>query len=132
MIDLEARRVATEATLAKYRQRPLDFATADCARMVRYHLLQLGHKPPKMPSYRSATGARRAYVSVGGLAAAFDAILPRIPHARMLLGDIAVLDGDGGMDAAVICVGHKVFGWHEDSDVPVNLVPLQIKAAWRV
>lgn len=132
MIDLEARRVATEATLTKYRPRSLDYVRADCARMVRYHLLQLGHKPPPMPRYRSAIGARRAYISVGGLVAAFDAILPRIPHARMMLGDIAVLDGDAGMDAAVICVGHKVFGWHEDSDVPVNLVPLQIKVAWRV
>ena len=132
MIDLETRRVATEATLAKYRQRPLDYVRADCVRMVRYHLLQLGHRPPSMPRYRSPIGARRAYLQAGGLVAAFDAILPRIPHARMMLGDIAVLGGDEDMDAAVICVGHKVFGWHEDSDVPENLVPLQIKAAWRV
>lgn len=132
MIDLEARRVATEATLAKYRQRRLDYVSADCVRMVRYHLLQLGHRPPVLPRYRSAIGARRAYLQAGGLVAAFDAILPRIPHARMMLGDIAVLGGDEDMDAAVICVGHKVFGWHEDSEVPENLVPLQIKAAWRV
>lgn len=132
MIDLEARRVATEATLAKYRGRALDYVSADCIRMVRYHLLQLGHRPPALPRYRSAIGARRAYLKAGGLVAAFDAILPRIPHARMMLGDIAVLDGDGEMDAAVICVGHKVAGWHVESDRLENLVPLQVKAAWRV
>ncbi|MAM40647.1 MAG: hypothetical protein CL949_19580 [Erythrobacter sp.] len=132
MIDLEARRVATEATLAKYRGRRLDYARADCVRMIRFHLLQLGHKPPPMPRYRSIVGARRAYLQAGGLVTVLDGLLPRIPHARMVLGDVAVLDGDSEMDAAVICVGHKVIGWHQDSEQLENLVPLEIKAAWRV
>ncbi|WP_394658418.1 DUF6950 family protein [uncultured Novosphingobium sp.] len=131
MSDLERRRVALEATLAKYRARKLDYATADCIRMVRFHLLQMGHKPPALPRYRSAIGARRAALKVGGLVAAFDAILPRIPYSRMLPGDIAVLEGTDGLDAAVICLGHKVYGWHQDSDEPANLVALDIKAAWR-
>ena len=132
MSDLERRRIATETTLAKYRGRTLDYCSADCIRMSRYHLLQMGHKPPPLPRYRSLIGARRAYLQAGGLIAAFDAILPRIPYSRMLTGDIAVLEGDGGMDAAVICVGHKVIGWNEGSEQLVNLIPLEIKAAWRV
>jgi len=132
MNELERRRVALEATLAKYRGRKLDYVHADCARMIRYHLLQMGHKPPPMPRYRSAIGAQRAALKIGGLVAAFDAILPRIPFARMLPGDIAVLEGDGDMDCGVICVGHKVVGWHQNSDDLVNLVPLEVKAAWRV
>lgn len=132
MNELERRRIATEATLAKYRGRTLDYVQADCVRMVRFHLLQLGHKPPPLPQYRSAIGARRVLLNAGGLVAVLDAILPRIPHARMMLGDVAVLEGEGGMDAAVICVGHKVIGWHEQSDKLVNLVPIEIKAAWRV
>lgn len=131
MNELERRRIATEATLAKYRGRTLDYVNADCVRMVRFHLLQMGHKPPALPRYQSIIGARRALLKAGGLVATFDAILPRIPHARMMLGDVAVLEGEGGMDAAVICLGHKVMGWHEESDKMVNLVPLEIKAAWR-
>lgn len=131
MNELERRRVALEATLAKYRGRALDYVQADCARMIRFHLLQMGHKPPPMPRYRSAIGARRAALKVGGLVSAFDALLPRIPYARMLPGDIAVLEGDGGMDCGVICAGHKVFGWHQDSDELVNMTPSEVKAAWR-
>lgn len=131
MNELERRRVALEATLAKYRTRPLDYIHADCVRMIRFHLLQMGHKPPALPRYRSAVGALRAVTKAGGLIAAFDAILPRIPHSRMLPGDIAVIEGDG-MDCGVICLGHKVFGWHEAAEHPVNMELLEIAAAWRV
>jgi hypothetical protein len=132
MSDLERRRIALETTLAKYRGRALDYVTADCIRMIRFHLLQMGHRPPTLPQYRSALGARKKLLAAGGMIAILDAILPRIPYSRMLLGDIAVLEGTDGLDAGVICVGHKVIGWHQDSDVMVNLVPLEIKAAWRV
>ncbi|WP_030538629.1 hypothetical protein [Sphingobium sp. DC-2] len=132
MNDMLRRQAALEKTLAKYRGRKLDFACADCVRMSRFHLLQMGHRPPPLPSYRSLAGAVRALNQAGGMEAIFDGLLPRIPYARMLPGDIALLEGDNGMDAAVICVGHKVIGWHEGSDQMVNMVPLEIKAAWRV
>lgn len=60
-----------------------------------------------------------------------DKLLPRIPHSRMLPGDLAVLEGDGGMDAVTICIGHKLIGWHEGSETMANIIPLEIKAAWR-
>lgn len=131
-MDLEQRRIATEATMAKYRDRTLDFKTADCIRMVRYHLLQRGHKPPPLPQYRSLIGARRALDKAGGMAAIFDGLLPRIAPARMLLGDICIVPGDGG-DAAMICVGYKFWGWHQDHDGPVNnVIDLNnIGGAWR-
>jgi len=131
MNDMLRRQAALERTLAKYRKRTLDFASADCVRMARFHLLQMGHKPPPLPRYRSLAGAVRALKTAGGMERIFDSLLPRIPHSRMLPGDIALLDGDNGMDAAVICVGHKVIGWHEGSDQMVNMIPLEIKAAWR-
>lgn len=131
MNDLERRRVALEKTLAKYRGRQLDFAQADCARLLRFHLLQMGHKPPALPRYRSLTGAVRALQSVGGIAAVLDGFLPRIPYARMLPGDVAVMKGEGGMEAGVVCVGHKVVGWIEGRDEMANLIPLDIEAAWR-
>lgn len=132
MNDMLRRQAALERTLAKYRGRKLDFCGADCVRMARFHLLQMGHKPPPLPCYRSLAGAIRALNAAGGMEQIFDSLLPRIPHARMLPGDIAILEGDNGMDAAVICVGHKVIGWHENSETMVNLIPLEIKAAWRV
>lgn len=131
MNDLLRRQAATNATLTKYRGRPLDFTTADCIRMIRFHLLQMGHKPPPLPRYRSATGARRALLKVGGMVALFDSLLPRIPYSRMLDGDIAVMAGTDGLEAGVIRAGHKVIGWHEDRDEMVNLIPLDIIAAWR-
>ncbi|PNU02524.1 DUF6950 family protein [Novosphingobium guangzhouense] len=131
MIDLEARRVALETTLAKYRGRTLDYVTADCARMIRFHLLQMGHKPPALPRYRSAIGARRAMIQTGGISAVLDTFLPRIPYARMLPGDIAILDGTDSLECGMICVGHKLIGWAEGSDEMINFVPFDIKAAWR-
>jgi len=132
MNELERRRVALEATLAKYRNRPLDYRTADCVRMTRFHLLQMGHKPPVLPQYQSFIGARRAVKAAGGVDAVLDTFLPRIPYARMWPGDIALVEGTQDMDCAVLCLGHKVFGWHEDADEPVNMELRTIKAAWRV
>jgi len=130
--DLERRRGALEKTAAKYRGRRLDFRSADCVRMIRFHLLQMGHKPPKLPRYQSLIGAKRALMQAGGLVTVLDGILPRIAPARMLDGDVAVIAGDGG-EAGLICVGHKFMGWHQDSDEAVNMVIGlgDIMAAWR-
>ena len=51
MNDLLRRQAAVDATLAKYRKRAVDFKTADCIRLARFHLLQMGHKPPPLPQY---------------------------------------------------------------------------------
>lgn len=132
MNDMLRRQSALEKTVAKYRGRSLDFKTADCVRMARFHLLQMGHRPPALPRYGSAIGAARALKSAGGLVAVFDSVLPRIAPAMMLDGDIAVVAGDGG-DATMIRVGYKFIGWHQDHDVAVNMmVDLgDITAAWR-
>lgn len=131
MNELERRRVALEATMEKYRGRSLDYCKADCARMIRFHLLQMGHKPPALPRYRSAIGAARAMRETGGIAAVLDGFLPRIPYSRMLPGDVAILEGEDGMEAGTVCLGHKLFGWHQNSEEPVNMVFAEIKAAWR-
>lgn len=132
MNDLERRQAALEKTIAKYRGRELDFRTADCVRMIRFHLLAMGHKPPPLPRYQSAIGATRALKERGGLVAVLDGILPRIAPARMLEGDIAVVGGEGG-EAGVICVGYKYMGWHQDVAESVNLVIdlANVTAAWR-
>lgn len=131
MTDVIRRQKALEATMEKYRGKALDFKTADCVRMARFHLIQMGHKVPKLPRYQSSVGAIRALKAAGGMVAILDSFLPQIPYARMLPGDLAVLEGEDDMDAVVICVGHKVMGWHQDADTLVNIIPNQIKAAWR-
>ncbi|MBA4092390.1 MAG: hypothetical protein C0494_17610 [Sphingobium sp.] len=131
MTDLERRQAALEKTVAKYRGRPLDYRSADCIRMVRFHLLKMGHKPPPLPRYQSAIGARRALLDAGGMVAIFDAILPRITPAAMLPGDIAVVAGED-CEAAVISMGLKFMGWHEDSEVAVNMtIDATAMTAWR-
>lgn len=130
--DLERRQAALEKTIAKYRGRVLDFKSADCVRMIRFHLLQMGHRPPPLPRYSSMIGARRALRDKGGLVAILDGLLPRIAPARMLEGDIAVVGGEGG-EAGLICVGYKYMGWHQDAAESVNLIIGlgDVTAAWR-
>lgn len=131
--DLERRQAALEKTLAKYQRRVLDFVDADCGRMLRFHLLAMGRRPPTVRPYRSARGAARRLTEMGGFAAILDGMnLERIPYSRMLPGDVAVMEGEGGMDAVVICLGFKVCGWIEGTEEMVNITPIDIKQAWRV
>jgi len=133
MKDLERRQVALDKTVGKYRERQVNFVAADCVRMTRFHLLQMGHKPPRLPQYRSMLGARRALERAGGLVAVFDSILPRIAPARMLPGDIAVLPGEGGDAAVIYQCFDKFIGCHQDEAKIVNLVVDLgvLTAAWR-
>lgn len=132
MSDLERRRAALQKTTAKYAGRPCDYRSADCVRMIRYHLLQMGHRPPPLPRYQSAIGARRALTQAGGLVTVLDGLLPRIAPARMLSGDVAVVAGDWG-EAGLILNEYKYMGWHQDHEASVYQVidARDIVAAWR-
>lgn len=131
MTDLERRQKALEITIAKYRGRRCDYRSADCIRMARFHLIQMGHKPPPLPRYQSAIGARRALANAGGMIAIFDALLPRIAPAAMLPGDIAVAAGDEA-EAALIMHEYKMIGWHQDVDEAVFMtVDANALTAWR-
>lgn len=135
MNDLLRRQKATEATLAKYRDKPFSWKDSNtCLHMLRFHLRQMGHKPEPLPRIRSAIGARRAldergWQDVGDL---LDTLLPRIPHASMLLGDVAMFRSGDGFGAITISVGGKVLGWHDDAPGMTALEPVEIAGAWRV
>ena len=61
-------------------------------------------------------------------------MLERISPAAMMLGDVAVIPGDG-MDAILICAGpRRVFGWVEGNDLPTMNEPIMehVIGAWRV
>ncbi|WP_397586684.1 DUF6950 family protein [Sphingobium fuliginis] len=139
MTPLERRFAAIEATMARYRDRPFEWGKVDCAKVAAFHLKKLGHKVliSKAGAYGSALGARRAIRRMGydSLPDLLDGLgLTRIPYSRMLLGDLVVAEGHGGIDAIGIYAsnGH-VLGFHEDhldqGLVTVDLTPL---AAWSV
>lgn len=133
--DLVRRQQALEKTVRKYRGQPFEWGKSDCVTMARSHLVKMGHRGlPKLPKYRDAIEAKRALKKTGHgtLEALLDSLLPRIAPAMMLPGDLGLMgDEDGGRDALVISVGHKVMGWHQDADRLVNIVPARIDAAWR-
>lgn len=138
--DLEARRVATEKVVARFRARPFSWTgRRTCIHLARAQMVALGHRPPKLPDLRSARAARRALVATGhpDLISLLDGVVPRIAPAEMLIGDLALMEGDALFDALVLSAGGKVLGYHGD-DLARGLVPIQpigpqpFKAAWRL
>ncbi|HEY1605627.1 MAG TPA: hypothetical protein VGF77_08500 [Allosphingosinicella sp.] len=136
MSDLLRRQAALAKTEARYRGRALDFREVDCLRMLRAHLVAMGHKGlAPLPRYATPEGALRALRRTGHetLESLLDTLLPRIAPAAMLPGDVALMEAAGALEAVTLCVGHKVWGWHADNGLaePVFIVPKQIKAAYR-
>jgi hypothetical protein len=130
---------ATRKTLAKY-SRPFDWrGRMTCIHMARTQLRNMGHRPPPIPDFRSAIGARSALkkAGFGDIATLFDSMLPRISPAEMWVGDLALLPGDEFFGS--ICISDtagKLIGWHEDdpSGVRPQLVLdlRSVTGAWRV
>ena len=137
MIDLERRRVATQKTLDRFRNKSFDWQRGiTCVHLARYHLKQMGHKPETLPRIRSAIAAQRALKQRGweSVEAMLDSMLAPIAPARMMLGDLAVFPGEG-FGAIFICAGPlKVMGWREDADklVLLDVGMDEVTRAWRV
>ena len=138
MTPLERRHAAIEATMARYRDKPFQWGKVDCAKITAFHLKKLGHKIliSKAGSYQSALGAARALRRLGysTLPEMADGVgLTQIPHSRMLLGDIAELEGDSPVGAIGLYAGNgNLFCFHEDHPGLVTLAPTNILRAWSV
>lgn len=119
MHELNRRRAATAKVWAKFRQRPFDWDKGGtCIHLGRAQLRAMGHRPPPIPRFYSALGARRALVKAGfgEVADIFRSLgLPEIPAARLWVGDIAIVPGEG-MDSICIWSGDQLLGYHQDSD----------------
>lgn len=133
------RRVAAaQATVDRFKGRPFRFGTNDCARLVAFHLKQLGLplRLAKAGSYRSPLGATRALRRFGydSLAAALDGHgLTRIAPAAAVVGDIVELPGEPLFGALSVAVGNgRVLGYHEDAAGAEILQPTAFVTAWRV
>lgn len=136
--ELERRRIATEKTLGRYRRKVFDWRTGiTCVHLARFQLKNMGHKPPTLPRIRSALGAKRALKERGwgSVEAMLDALLPRIAPAQMLLGDLAVVPGQDGLDCILVSAGPlKLMGWHPESGAFVlyDDALAEVTGAWRV
>lgn len=135
MNDMLRRQKATQATLERFRDKPFSWVKANtCVHLARFHMRQMGHKPPAVPQIRSALGARRqldlrGWADVGDM---MDSMFPRIPSANLALGDLAMMKSGDGFGAIVLSLGGKVLGWHEDFDGMTVLEPLEFAGAWRL
>ena len=138
MTELELRAAATQATEARFRDKPFRWdGAATCIHMLRFHARQMGHTMPTVPKFRSPLTAKRALSKMGydDLLSLMDSMFPRISPAMMRVGDIMALEGDAGFEAlAIRGSATKFLGWHEDAegctivDVPLD----EALGAWRL
>lgn len=134
---LLAQRDAAQATLDQFIGKPIEWGRYDCAKMVIFHLRQLGVSLSiaKAGRYSTAIGAVRALKRLGFTTLAEvldDRGLMRISPASRIAGDIIEMPGDEGPGALSICVGNgRVFGYHESLVGADVLQPLEMLAAWR-
>lgn len=123
-MNLADRATATKATYSKYLGKPFSWRGRTCVHVLRYHLRQMGHKPPTLPQFRSPVGALTALSTHGAddLAGLVRSLgLPEIQPSEMIVGDVGLLPGDDGrtdgiFGALVICAGNKFMGWHGAGD----------------
>jgi hypothetical protein len=133
MATLLERAAAVERLKAEFQGRALVPGRCDCAALVRSHLLWMGRAVPEIPRYSSFAGGFRALKKMGfaDLAAMMDSLLPAIPPARMMIGDVGLLLAPSGRaEAMVVHAGPYVIGWHEGADVLVNITRPQFERAW--
>lgn len=137
MMTLAERAAATAQVAARFRARPFDWATGGtCIHLARAQMRAMGHRPPPIPRFQSALGARRALVAAGypDLAALLDSMLPRITPASMWVGDLALVPGSDGFDALAVSAGRALLMYHDAQEglCVVKEAEPQIVAAWRL
>lgn len=128
---------AVQATIDRFRDKPLKLGTDDCVRMAAFALRKQGVRASllKAGSYSSEVGARRVMKRLGyeTLADAVDALgLPRIAPAMALPGDILSLRSKEGDVALTVAVGNgRVLGFWEAAGVCTVFQPVEYADAWR-
>ena len=124
--------------MARYRDKPFQWGKVDCAKVAAFHLKKLGHKIliSKAGAYSSPLGAARALKRLGyaNLAEMAEGVgLTPIPYSRMLLGDIAEIEGDSPVGAIGIYAGNgNIFCFHQDHPGLVTMTPNTLLRAWSV
>lgn len=136
MTELEVRVAATEATFGRFHGQLLVLGKTDCARMVAFHLKQLGFKASllKAGSYSTPVGARRALKAMGvsSLSEIMDQHFPRIAPAEARTGDVLCGPSDDGMGDAMAIRLHRENALAFLNGLCGEVVISEYVAAWRV
>jgi hypothetical protein len=135
---LVRRQRAVAATQARFQGKVFAWGSVDCAKMVAFHLKQLGHKVQlsKAGQYKTALSAKAALKRLGfdDLPTAMDGQgFERIAPAFALIGDVVSFASDHEIGALGIVVGNgNMMAFHESHEHPVIMTMNQIDSAWRV
>lgn len=129
---------AVEATKERFRGKEFALGKFDCARLVAFHLKQMGHKVSlsKAGGYRTVRSAQAALRRLGfeTLPDAMDGQgFARIAPASAWLGDVVTFAGDHPIGSlGVVAGGGNMLAFHELHTQPVIMTMGSIDAAWRV
>lgn len=136
--EMVRRVAAAQKTYDRFKDQPFGWGTADCGRIIAFHLRQFGRKPglARFGSYKTAIGARAA-LKRGGfetIGEVLDAMgLSRIAPAEAVVGDIVQGDSGDPFGAFAIYLGNgAMLGFHEDAPGATALRRIALAAAWRV
>lgn len=134
--QLELKAAATSKTFDKFNGQPLVLGKYDCARMVAFHLKQLGYKFSllKGGSYSNEVGARLALKKLGvsSLSEIMDMHFPRIALAEAMTGDVSCVRGEGDMGESMQVVLHRQNVLGLKDGVFAELAVIEPLYAWRV
>lgn len=133
---------ATELVIQRFRDKPFDWAGANCIRLARAQAAAMGHQVPPVPLFRTALGARRALKKRGvdSVSALLDTHFERWPApAFARLGDLVSgpADPEHGFEAIGIADGQgNVWGWSEQTGhsglVAILMAQGHLAKAWRL
>lgn len=138
-MNLNDRVIRTSEVIERFRGKPFAWNTrGNCIHLAKAQAKALGKRTPTVPKFTTYKSAVKALKATGyeSLEALLDSLFPRIPSARMIVGDIAMLPGLAPFNALVVAAGgQKVIGWHE-SDMsrmhPIEVGRAEVIAAWAV
>lgn len=136
MTELELRVRATEATFARFHGQLFELGKNDCARMVAFHLRQLGHRASLLNGGRYSTpvGARKALqrLGVSSLTEIMDQRFPRISPAEARTGDVLAGVSESGEGDAMAIRLHRQNALAFLDGVCGEVIISDYVAAWRV
>lgn len=143
-MNLDERARATEAVLARYRDKPASWFGANCIRLARAQGVAMGHDLPPVPLFRSALGAKKALAERGfaTVTELLDSYFPRLAGAAfMLVGDLCTMPGeDNELGLHTVCISDgrgNLFGYHDDrpeglATMKGEVATANIIGAWRL
>lgn len=143
MKELIRRQKAVEATMERFRGKAFAFGATDCAKVVAFHLKQLGHKVrlSKAGQYKTLIGAQAALRRLGydTLPEAMDGHgFERIAPASAWMGDVVALPTDEHPIGAlgIVAGNGNIMGFHPAHETLVIIAPSPAATAqaiaWRV